>query len=102
MDKARAKRIAELIDPLRAKPGTHVGLRKDFYPAYKPDHLTKKSKDHIMQSGIALLAEYQDRLAAQDTYGVLFCLQAMDAAGKDGTIRHVMSGVNPQGVHVSG
>ena len=48
-----------------------------------------------------LLAEYQDRLAAQDTYGVLVVLQALDAAGKDGTIRHVMSGVNPQGVRVS-
>ena len=41
------------------------------------------------------------RLAAQDTYGVVMVLQAMDAAGKDGTIRHVMSGVNPQGVQVS-
>jgi PPK2 family polyphosphate:nucleotide phosphotransferase len=49
-----------------------------------------------------MLADYQRRLAAQDTYGVLLCLQALDAGGKDGTIRHVMSGVNPQGVHVSG
>ncbi len=48
-----------------------------------------------------LLADYQERLAAQDTHGVLVCLQALDAAGKDGTIRHVTSGVNPQGVHVS-
>ena len=48
-----------------------------------------------------MLAEYQERLAAQDTYGVLVVLQALDAAGKDGTIRHVMSGVNPQGVAVS-
>jgi PPK2 family polyphosphate:nucleotide phosphotransferase len=54
-----------------------------------------------LEEGVTLLASYQERLAAQDTYGVLMCLQAMDAAGKDGTIRHVMSGVNPQGVHVS-
>ncbi len=47
-----------------------------------------------------LLTEYQARLAAQDTWGVLVVLQALDAAGKDGTIRHVMSGVNPQGVSV--
>ena len=47
-----------------------------------------------------LLSEYQARLAAQDTWGVLVVLQALDAAGKDGTIRHVMSGVNPQGVSV--
>jgi PPK2 family polyphosphate:nucleotide phosphotransferase len=49
---------------------------------------------------VRLLAEYQARLAAQDTWGVLVVLQALDAAGKDGTIRHVMSGVNPQGVAV--
>jgi PPK2 family polyphosphate:nucleotide phosphotransferase len=47
-----------------------------------------------------MLSEYQERLAAQDTWGVLVVLQALDAAGKDGTIRHVMSGVNPQGVAV--
>jgi PPK2 family polyphosphate:nucleotide phosphotransferase len=49
---------------------------------------------------VSLLSEYQERLAAQDTWGVLVVLQALDAAGKDGTIRHVMSGVNPQGVAV--
>ena len=47
-----------------------------------------------------MLSEYQARLAAQDNWGVLVVLQALDAAGKDGTIRHVMSGVNPQGVTV--
>jgi PPK2 family polyphosphate:nucleotide phosphotransferase len=55
-----------------------------------------------MQNGIAMLNDYQARLAAQDSHGVLVCLQALDAGGKDGTIRHVMSGVNPQGVHVTG
>ena len=54
-----------------------------------------------MRNGIAMLCDYQARLAAQDSYGVLVCLQALDAGGKDGTIRHVMSGVNPQGVHVT-
>jgi PPK2 family polyphosphate:nucleotide phosphotransferase len=54
-----------------------------------------------MGNGIALLSDYQTRLAAQDRYAVLMCLQALDAGGKDGTIRHVMSGVNPQGVHVT-
>ena len=56
----------------------------------------------LLQQGIALLADFQARLAAQATDGVLVILQAMDAAGKDGTIRHVMSGVNPQGVAVHG
>jgi PPK2 family polyphosphate:nucleotide phosphotransferase len=50
---------------------------------------------------VEMLAEYQARLAAQDTYALLVVFQAMDAAGKDGTIRHVMSGVNPQGVEVN-
>src|SRR5262249_56302365 len=54
----------------------------------------------LPQLGVELLAEYQERLAAQNTYGVLVVLQALDAAGKDGTIRHVLSGVNPQGVDV--
>ena len=43
-----------------------------------------------------MLADYQDRLAAQDTFGLLLVLQGIDAAGKDGTIKHVMSGVNPR------
>jgi PPK2 family polyphosphate:nucleotide phosphotransferase len=49
---------------------------------------------------VDLLAQYQDRLAAQDTFGVLLVLQGLDASGKDSTIKHVMSGVNPQGVEV--
>jgi PPK2 family polyphosphate:nucleotide phosphotransferase len=94
--------MAELIKPLRVKAGSKVDLAKDFDPAYKADFLKKKDGVALLRTGIALLADYQRRLAAQDTYGVLVCLQALDAGGKDGTIRHVMSGVNPQGVHVTG
>jgi PPK2 family polyphosphate:nucleotide phosphotransferase len=101
MDDDRARRIAQFIKPLRVKPGSHVTLSKDFDPRYKGDLLKKKDGVELIQTGIAMLADYQSRLAAQDTYGVLMCLQAMDAGGKDGAIRHVMSGVNPQGVHVS-
>lgn len=97
----QAKRIAELIEPLRVEPGAKVRLGRDFDPRYKPDYVKKKNGRTLLDIGIALLADYQRRLAAQDTYGVLMCLQALDAGGKDGTIRHVMSGVNPQGVHVS-
>ncbi|GAA3375615.1 polyphosphate kinase 2 family protein [Streptomyces sannanensis] len=96
----RAERIAKFIKPLRVKPGSRVDLAKDFDPRHKGG-LTKKQGVELLKSGVALLAEYQARLAAENTYGVLFCLQALDAGGKDGTIRHVMSGVNPQGVHVS-
>ncbi len=97
----RAARIAELIKPLRVKPGSKVNLAQDFDPGYKAGFLKKKDGAEMLQTSIALLADYQRRLAAQDTYGVLLCLQALDAGGKDGTIRHVMSGVNPQGVQVS-
>lgn len=98
----RAERISEFIKPLRVPSGAKVNLSKDFDPGYKADFLRKKDGVGLLQTGIELLAAYQARLAAQDTYGVLVCLQALDAGGKDGTIRHVMSGVNPQGVKVSG
>src|SRR5689334_11830988 len=97
----RAKRIADAIEPLRVPPGTHVDLEQDYNPRYKADFVRKRDGAELLRIGVELLSEYQARLAAQDTWGVLVCLQALDAAGKDGTIRHVMSGVNPQGVRVS-
>ena len=97
----RAERLEELIKPLRVKPGSKVDLAKDFDPRYRAGFVKKKDGAELLRAGVELLADYQQRLAAQDTYGVLMCLQALDAGGKDGTIRHVMSGVNPQGVHVS-
>jgi polyphosphate kinase 2 (PPK2 family) len=60
----------------------------------------KREGRALLAEGVRLLSEYQARFAAQGTWGVLVVLQALDAAGKDGTIRHVMSGVNPQGVGV--
>jgi PPK2 family polyphosphate:nucleotide phosphotransferase len=100
MTDLKTRRIAELIAPFRVKPGSRVVLARDFDPAFKAGVKNKKAGEELLQQGVELLAEYQDRLAAQDTYGVLVALQALDAAGKDGTIRHVMSGVNPQGVSV--
>jgi len=98
----RAKLLAKFIEPLRVEPGSKVKLARDFDPGYKASFLKKKDAATVLEAGVAVLAEYQARLAAQDTWGVLVCLQALDAGGKDGTIRHVMSGVNPQGVRVSG
>jgi PPK2 family polyphosphate:nucleotide phosphotransferase len=98
---SNALQIAEFIEPLRVKPGAEVRLAKDFDPASKGEFLNKRAARSLLQQGVDLLADLQMRLAAQGTHGVLVCLQALDAAGKDGTIRHVMSGVNPQGVHVS-
>ncbi len=94
------KRIAEFIAPFRVEPGRKVRLPHDFDPAGSRKVSVKEAKQ-VLRQGVSMLAEYQMRLAAQDTHGVVMVLQAMDAAGKDGTIRHVMSGVNPQGVQVS-
>ncbi len=98
----RRTRITDFVQPFMVEPGRRVHLEQDFDPAAKQGLGAKKDGQELLQLGVELLAEYQERLAAQDTYGVLVVLQALDAAGKDGTIRHVMSGVNPQGVHVSG
>jgi PPK2 family polyphosphate:nucleotide phosphotransferase len=95
-----SKRIPGFIEPFRVAPGASVSLARDFDPGFKAGMEKKKDGEALLHGGIELLAEYQTRLAAQDTHGVLIVLQALDAAGKDGTIRHVMSGVNPQGVRV--
>src|SRR6188474_2519631 len=100
MPRITRSRIAEFIEPFRVEPGKRVRLPRDFDPqAGNKDRRAKNAKQ-ILERGVDLLADYQERLAASDTYGLLVVLQAMDAAGKDGTIRHVMSGVNPQGVSV--
>jgi PPK2 family polyphosphate:nucleotide phosphotransferase len=93
------KRIAEFIEPFRVKPGRRVQLPRDF-DTEGHSQRTRQDAKEILAAGVEMLSEYQARLAAQDTYALLVIFQAMDAAGKDGTIRHVMSGVNPQGVEV--
>jgi len=95
-----SKQIARFIEPFRIAAGTRVNLARDFDPSFDAGISKKKDGAALLKRGIELLTEYQTRLAAQDTYGVLVVLQAIDAAGKDGTIRHVMSGVNPQGLRV--
>src|ERR1700748_1119363 len=94
------KRIAKFIAPFRVTPGSKVTLAKNFDPAFKAGIEKKKDGVGLLNDGIELLSEYQQRLAAEAAQGVIVVLQALDAAGKDGTIRHVMSGVNPQGVRV--
>jgi PPK2 family polyphosphate:nucleotide phosphotransferase len=98
MDK-RLRFTADLIEPLMVPPGSAVRLSRDHDPGYT-GHVTRQQAAELLTNGVDLLAEYQDRLAAQDTYGVLLVLQGLDASGKDSTIKHVMSGVNPQAVEV--
>jgi PPK2 family polyphosphate:nucleotide phosphotransferase len=97
--KDRRKQIDALLRPFRITNGKAFRLSRA-----KPDDTRGvKSKDDakvFLDRGVALLAELQDKLYAQDEWGVLLVFQAMDAAGKDGAIKHVMSGVNPQGCQV--
>jgi PPK2 family polyphosphate:nucleotide phosphotransferase len=92
--------LTALIKRMRVPPGTKVKLPKDHDPGATAGWLKKKEGHQHLALTVQMLAEYQDRLSAQDTYGVLVVLQGIDASGKDGTVRHVMSGVNPQGVTV--
>jgi PPK2 family polyphosphate:nucleotide phosphotransferase len=90
----------QFINGFRIAEGSRFRL-KDFDPA---ETLGMKSKEHAQKAldgGIARLSERQEKLYAQDRWGILVILQAMDAAGKDSTIKHVMSGVNPQGCSVT-
>ena len=98
MDK-RLRFMADLIEPLEVAPGTNVRLSRDHDPG-AIGQVTRPQASELLAEGVELLAEYQDRLAAQDTFGVLLVLQGLDASGKDSTIKHVMSGVNPQWVEV--
>ena len=87
-------------DPYIVQPGSNISLTKDYNPAYKCEFHQKSEAATKLKAGILQLAKYQDILYAQNTYALLIIFQAMDAAGKDSTIKHVMSGVNPQGCQV--
>ena len=95
------KQIRRFVDPYRITKG-HKFRLKDVDP---DDTRGLKSESEgrareVLAKGVEWLADEQERLYAQDRWGVLLVFQAMDAAGKDGTIKHVMSGINPQGVQV--
>src|ERR1700744_5612636 len=98
MDK-RLRFMTDLIEPLMVPPGSTVRLSRDHHPGYT-GRVARQQAAGLLADGVDLLAEYQDRLAAQDAYGVLLVLQGLDASGKDSTIKHVMTGVNPQAVQV--
>jgi PPK2 family polyphosphate:nucleotide phosphotransferase len=92
-------KTGKLAKTFRVESGKHFRL-KDFDPA---DTGHWKSKDHATEAlveGIGRTADLQDKLYAQNNWALLLIFQAMDAAGKDGAIKHVMSGVNPQGCQV--
>src|SRR5262245_18054748 len=97
---ATLKRVEDLKDRYAVPPGKKISLDKDYDPGDMPSRYDKKELKQLLEEGVEHLAEYQDPLYAQSEYALLIVLQAADAAGKDGTIKHVMSGVNPQGCEV--
>src|SRR5512142_601932 len=91
--------LSDLAERYRLTDGSGFRL-KDFDPG---DTWKLKSKEHaqkLLERSVERLSEMQEKLYAQDNWALLLIFQAMDAAGKDGTIKHVMSGVNPQGCEV--
>ena len=96
------RRARKFAKPFRVSRGKDFRL-KDVDPGDTLDFTKEQDKPRAKEAltnGILALAELQDKLYAQDKWGVLLIFQAMDAAGKDGAIKHVMSGVNPQGCQV--
>lgn len=93
------KKAASLSARFRVTDGKKFHLKK-IDPADTGKLKGKQSAAGLLEAGVARLTELQEKLYAQDKWAVLLIFQAMDAAGKDATIKHVMSGVNPQGCHI--
>ena len=92
--------MSDKFDKFLVPPGKKISLRQDYDPSFRPNDLNSEEAEGKLKHGIKVLSELQGKLAAQNTYSVLIIFQALDAAGKDGTIKHVMSGINPQGCSV--
>jgi|SRR5579859_2287066 len=93
------KQALRFTEPFRVEYGKSFRL-KDFDPASTLKLRSREAADKLLQQSIARVNDLQEKLYAQDQWAVLLIFQAMDAAGKDSTIKHVMSGVNPQGCQV--
>ncbi len=94
------KQIRKLLERTRITDGKGFRLRDHDPGDVARKVVSEHEAEDLLAAGVAKLAELQVDLYAQSTWALLCVFQAMDAAGKDGTISHVMSGVNPQGVHV--
>jgi PPK2 family polyphosphate:nucleotide phosphotransferase len=92
--------MAGLLTPFRITSGRHFRL-EEHDPRDTRGIGSKEKAGDLLAEGLDSLRKQQEKLYAQGTWALLLIFQAMDAAGKDGTIKHVMSGVNPQGCDVS-
>src|SRR5215475_14340848 len=98
--KALIRESADLAKPYRVFKGENFRL-KHFDPQDTNGMKDKKQAKEILEHSRGLLSEFQEKLYAQDRWSLLLIFQAMDAAGKDGAVKHVMSGINPQGCDVT-
>lgn len=95
------KRMRKLLDRYRVTSGDDFRL-SDFDPGdTASDLIHHEEADAMLEKSVATISELQAQLFAQNRWGVIMVLQALDTAGKDGTIKHVMTGINPQGVDVT-
>ena len=95
------KAVRHLLDHFRVTSGQHFKLKTFGTRNPEPDLVDKRHAPALLERGVKDLSELQERLYANSTWSLLVVFQAMDAAGKDSTIKHVMTGVNPQGVAVT-
>jgi len=93
------KEAVQIASPYCVTDGKKFRL-KDFDPADTNGVKSKKHAQNVLQRSSLMLTEMQEKLYAQDLWALLLIFQGMDAAGKDGAIKHVMSGINPQGCDV--
>jgi PPK2 family polyphosphate:nucleotide phosphotransferase len=102
MRRKSVRELSRFLDPYRITNGKKFRL-KDHDPGDTGGLGSEDKPDakRMLASGVERLADLQERLYASDEWGVLLIFQAMDAAGKDGTIKHVLSGINPQGCQVT-
>src|SRR5438552_3249466 len=97
--KKQVKEAKRIVEKYRITKGEKFRL-KDYDPADTNGVKSKQHAENILERRVGLLSDMQEKLYAQDRWALLLIFQAMDAAGKDGAIKHVMSGVNPQGCDV--
>jgi len=99
-DEAELKELKTLVHAMKVGPSEKVRLQH-YETSFTGKTLKKETAIEIMDQGLEQVSRLQDMLYADDKHSLLIVLQAMDTAGKDGAIKHVMSGLNPQGVRVT-
>ena len=93
--------LKAFVERFAIAPGRKINLKQEFDPGDTAGYQQSDNAAELLEEGREILAKYQEKLYAENARALLVVLQALDAAGKDGTIEHVMSGVNPQGCQVT-